>query len=76
MNGVGPPGAMFSLDALIVVDVAGEDQVGDAAGIANGVLESVGHFGAAAVKDVEGIDRMVEGEDKRQVIWARWRIRW
>jgi hypothetical protein len=47
---------MVFIHPLVIVDVAGQNQVGHAPGIANGILGRVGHL-RVPVKNVERIDR-------------------
>jgi len=56
----GPVRRDLLFDALIVMDMTGKHQVGHAPGITNGVFQRIGHLGAAAVKYIEGVDRMVQ----------------
>src|ERR1700730_5291400 len=56
------------LDSLVVMDVTGQNQVGHPPGIANGVLQGIGHLRASAVKNIEGVDRVVERQDERQLL--------
>lgn len=70
-EGSGAGGGDGLLNPLIIVDVAGQNQVGDSSGIANGIFERVGHLRASAVKNVERIDRMVERQNERSVLRRR-----
>ena len=52
MKGVGLAGEMVFIHPLVIVDVAGQNQVGHAPGIAKGILGRVGHL-RVPVKNVE-----------------------
>ena len=54
-------------DALIVMHVTGQNQIGNAPGIANGVFQHIRHLGASAVEDVERVDRVMQRENQRPI---------
>src|SRR5262249_46966229 len=54
-------------EALVVVDVAGEDEVGPATGSGGRFGEDAVEVLAAAVVVVEGVDRVVHGEEEGEI---------
>ena len=51
-------------DALIIVDVARQNEIGHAAGVADRVFQRIRHLGAAAMIDIKGIDRVMQGQNE------------
>src|SRR5271170_1101104 len=60
-------GADGFFDSLIVVNMAGQDKIGNSSGISNSILKCVGHLRASAMKNIEGVNWVVQGEDQGTV---------